>query len=152
MLLAVIVALGDYRDGLFGGVMIANIAIGIVQEVRAKRTLDRLALLVAPHGRTWRDGELHQLRVEELVLGDVIRLEPGDQVVADGRLVAARALSLDESMLTGESEAVNRVAGDNDPLGSLLHRRDLPTTSSRRSAPTATRSGSPPRPAASAPR
>ena len=50
VLLAVVVALGDYRDGLFGGVMVANIAIGIVQEVRAKRTLDRLALLVAPHG------------------------------------------------------------------------------------------------------
>ena len=112
VLLAVILALGDYRDGLFGGVMIANIAIGIIQEVRAKRALDRLALLVAPHGRTWRDGELARLPVEELVLGDVIRLEPGDQVIADGQLVAARALSLDESMLTGESEAVNRAVGE----------------------------------------
>ncbi len=112
VLLAVVVVLGDYRDGLFGGVMVANIAIGIVQEVRAKRALDRLALLVAPHARTWRDGALTRLPVEALVLGDIVRLEPGDQVVADGRLVAARSLSLDESILTGESDASSRASGE----------------------------------------
>jgi cation-transporting ATPase E len=111
-LLAVVVGLGDYRDALFGGVLISNIAIGIVQEVRAKRTLDRLALLVAPRARTLRDGVLTDLPAEALVPGDVVRLEPGDQVVADGRLVAARTLSLDESILTGESDPAERVDGD----------------------------------------
>ena len=112
VLLAVVAALGDFRDGLFGGVLVANIAIGIVQEARAKRALDRLALLVAPRARTWRDGDLVELPVESLVLGDVLRLEPGDQVVADGRLLTARALSLDESMLTGESDAASRASGE----------------------------------------
>ena len=111
-LLAVVIVLGDYRDGLFGGVLIANIAIGIAQEVRAKRTLDRLALLVAPRARTWRDGALVELSAEEVVPGDVVRLEPGDQVVADGRLLSTRALSVDESILTGESDPADRSVGD----------------------------------------
>ena len=111
-LLAVVIVLGDYRDGLFGGVLVANVAIGIVQEVRAKRTLDRLALLVAPRARTLRDGALVEIPADAVVPGDVVRLEPGDQVVADGHLVAARALSLDESMLTGESDPAARDCGD----------------------------------------
>jgi cation-transporting P-type ATPase E len=111
-LLAVVVVVGDYRDALFGGVLISNIAIGIVQEVRAKRTLDRLALLVAPRARTYRDGVLIELPADALVPGDVVRLEPGDQVVADGRIVAARTLSLDESILTGESDPAERAPGD----------------------------------------
>jgi len=118
VLLAVILAFGDYRDALFGGVLVANTLIGIVQEVRAKRKLDRLAVLVAPQARTWRDGALVPLAVEALVIGDVVRLEPGDQVVADGRLVEARALSLDESILTGESDRVQRGTGEEVRSGS----------------------------------
>jgi cation-transporting ATPase E len=112
VLLAIVIVLGDYRDGLFGGVLVANVAIGIVQEVRAKRTLDRLALLVAPRARTLRDGVPVELPAEQVVPGDLVRLEPGDEVVADGHLVAARALSLDESILTGESDPAERVCGD----------------------------------------
>jgi cation-transporting P-type ATPase E len=111
-LLAVVVALGDYRDGLFAGVLVANILIGVAQEIRAKRVLDRLALLVAPRARVYRDARLCHLPAGDVVTGDVIRVEPGDQVVADGRVVRARALSLDESILTGESDAVERAAGD----------------------------------------
>ena len=118
VLLAVILALGDYRDALFGGVLVANTLIGIVQEVRAKRKLDRLALLVAPQARAWRDGELVSVPVEGLVVGDLVRLEPGDQVVADGRLVEARGLSLDESILTGESDQVERGVGEEVRSGS----------------------------------
>jgi P-type E1-E2 ATPase len=111
-LLVIVLVLGDPRDGLFGGVIVANTLIGIVQEVRAKRTLDRLSLLAAPRARAWRDGELADLPVDQVVPGDVVRLEPGDQVVADGRVTEARALSLDESILTGESDSVPKEAGD----------------------------------------
>ncbi len=111
-LLAVILILGDYRDALFGGIIVANSLIGIIQETRAKRTLDRLALLVAPRARVWRDGELTTLGVDEVVAGDVIRMEPGDQVVADGEVVDAQSLSLDESILTGEADHVTREPGE----------------------------------------
>ncbi|MEI7521562.1 MAG: HAD-IC family P-type ATPase, partial [Thermoleophilia bacterium] len=112
ILLIPMLVLGLYSDALFGGVLIANTLIGIVQESRAKRTLDRLALLVAPHGTVLRDGEPVELAVADIVPGDVVLLEPGDQVVADGEMVRATVLSLDESALTGESDAVSRVDGD----------------------------------------
>ncbi len=111
-LLAVVLVLGDYRDALFAGVLVANILIGVAQEVRAKRVLDRLALLVAPRARAWRDGRTREIPGGEVVVGDLVRLEPGDQVVADGKLVMARGLALDESILTGESDAVYRSAGE----------------------------------------
>ena len=111
-LLGVILVVGSWRDGLFGGVIIANTLIGIGQEVRAKRTLDRLALLVAPRARVWRAGGYQDLRTEDLAPGDLVRLEPGDQVVADGHVVEARELSIDESILTGESEPVRKTPGD----------------------------------------
>ena len=111
-LLALTIALGDLRDALFGGVIVANTLIGIVQEVRAKRVLDRLALLVAPQARVRRDGALTELPVEGVVPGDVVRLEPGDQVVADGSVLVSRGLTIDESILTGESEPVEREAGE----------------------------------------
>ncbi len=112
VLLIPMLVLRLFSDALFGGVLIANTLIGIVQESRAKRTLDRLALLVAPHGTVLRDGEPVELAVAAIVPGDVVLLEPGDQVVADGEMVRATVLSLDESALTGESDSVSRVDGD----------------------------------------
>lgn len=103
---------GLWGDMLFGGVLVANTLIGIIQETRAKRALDRLALLVAPHGRVLRDGEPVTLGIPQIVVGDVVLLEPGEQVVADGDLVRATVLSLDESVLTGESDAVVREEGE----------------------------------------
>ena len=111
-LLVLVLVFGDPRDALFGGVIVANTAIGIFQEVRAKRTLDRLSLLAAPKAHAWRDGELAELPVDQVVVGDALHLEPGDQVVADGRVIAARTLSLDESILTGESDQVAKGEGD----------------------------------------
>ena len=90
----------------------ANTLIGIVQEIRAKRVLDRLALLVAPRARVWRDGDPVELPVDGIVAGDAIRVDPGDQVIADGRVIAARGLTLDESILTGESDPVSKEAQD----------------------------------------
>jgi magnesium-transporting ATPase (P-type) len=111
-LFVLMLALGSWRDALFGGVIVANALIGIVQEIRAKRTLDRLALLVAPRARVVRDGQVAELLAEAVVPGDVVRLEPGDQVVADGRVIDSRGLSIDESILTGESAAVTKSPGD----------------------------------------
>jgi magnesium-transporting ATPase (P-type) len=103
---------GDWRDALFLGVIVANATIGITQEVRAKRALDRLSLLVAPHVRVHRDGVVRPAGVDEVVVGDVVMLEPGDQVIADGQLLSANDLRLDESILTGESEPAERAVGE----------------------------------------
>ena len=116
---AVTLAFGDARDALFLGVIVANTTIGIVQEVRAKHALDRLALLVAPHALVVRDGLERKIAIEEVVKGDLLRVGPGDQIVADGELVRARELRLDESVLTGESHAVSRAAGESVRSGAF---------------------------------
>jgi magnesium-transporting ATPase (P-type) len=103
---AATIAFGNPKDALFLGILIANTAIGTFQEVRAKRALDALAALVAPHATVVRDGEARQLPISDVVVGDLVQVRTGDQVVADGRLVRADGLALDESNLTGESEAV----------------------------------------------
>jgi magnesium-transporting ATPase (P-type) len=97
---------------LFGGIVVANALIGIAQEVRAKRALDRLSALVAPHATVVREGRRRSVAVEEVVGGDLVALAPGDQVVADGTLVDTAGLQVDESILTGESEAVARAEGE----------------------------------------
>jgi magnesium-transporting ATPase (P-type) len=105
-------SLGLFADALFGLIAVINSAIGIRQELRAKETLDELALLVAPRAKALRDGEQAELRAEEVVLGDVIRVEPGDQLVADGVAVSTRGLTMDESILTGESDGVRKHEGE----------------------------------------
>ena len=112
-------AFGEWRDALFLGVLLANTTIGITQEVRAKRALDRLAALVAPRATVVRDGAERQVSVEEVVPGDLLRVQAGDQFVADGTLVEAGQLRLDESVLTGESRAVSRAAGEEVRSGSF---------------------------------
>jgi cation-transporting ATPase E len=111
---------GDWRDALFLGVLVSNAAIGITQEVRAKRALDRLAALVEPTAQVVREGRMRRLPVEAIVRGDLVLLAPGDQVVADGTLEEADLLRLDESILTGEAEPVEREAGDEIRSGSFV--------------------------------
>ena len=112
--------LGDPQDVLFLGVIVANSGVGIAQEVRAKRTLDRLSLLVAARATVERDGVAHEVLPDKVVLDDVVRLAPGDQLVADGRLLSGRDLRLDESVLTGESEAVGRGPGEDVRSGAFV--------------------------------
>jgi cation-transporting P-type ATPase E len=116
---ALTLAFADWRDALFLGVLVANTTIGIVQEVRAKHALDRLAALVAPTATVVRDGQPREAAVSELVPGDLVRLKAGDQVVADGRLSEAESLGIDASILTGESEPVAVEAGDEVRSGSF---------------------------------
>jgi cation-transporting ATPase E len=116
---AAVVVLGDLRDGLFYGVVVANALIGIVQEVRAKVVLDRLALLSTPDVAVKREGLRVIVPLAGVVLDDVLVLRPGDQVPADARVLTGNDLVIDETMLTGESEPVVKVVGD--PLLSGSH-------------------------------
>jgi cation-transporting ATPase E len=115
----IMLALGLFADALFGLIAVVNSAIGIRQELKAKETLDQLALLVAPKAHVIRDGAYVEVTGDEVVPGDVVRVEPGDQLVADGVVVSSRGLTMDESILTGESEGVRKRDGDRLLSGSF---------------------------------
>lgn len=110
-LFVLVMVSGSIADGLFGVVLIVNSGIGVGQEYLAKRKLDRLALLNAPTARVVRDGALTQIPTAGVVLGDLVELRSGDQVPADGRLLSATSLEVNESSLTGESESALKKAG-----------------------------------------
>jgi len=119
-MLAVILIVGDIQDATFGIVLIANAAIGIVQEIRAKRTLDRLAVLSAPRARVVREGVTSEVAVAEVVLDDLLELRTGDQVPADGEVRSSEGLEVDESLLTGEADPVDKSPGDEVLSGSFV--------------------------------
>src|SRR5918994_2170155 len=108
------------RVALFGLVIVANTVVGVVQEVRAKRTLDRLEVVNAPRARVVRDGRVAELAVGQVVLDDVLEAAAGDQVVVDGEVLEGAGLEVDESLLTGESETVTRQPGDPLLSGSFV--------------------------------
>ena len=120
VMLAIILVVGPLQDALFGIVLIANAGIGIVQELRAKRTLDRLTLLTAPRARVVRDGDLHEVAVGDVVLDDVLDVGAGSEIVVDGEVLASRGLEVDESLLTGESDAVEKSPADEVLSGSFV--------------------------------
>jgi cation-transporting ATPase E len=119
-LLVVILAIRSYPDALFGVVLVVNSAIGIIQEWRAKRTLDRLSLLNAPSVTVIRGGQQALVNVEDVVQGDVVELGAGVQVIADGEVLAAEALEVDESLLTGESLPEAKTRGADVRSGSFV--------------------------------
>jgi cation-transporting ATPase E len=110
-LLVVILTVGPIQDALFGIVLVTNATIGVIQEWRAKRTLDRLALVTAPTITIVRSGRTRPVGVGDVVLGDTVALAPGTQVVADGTVIASDGLEVDESLLTGESQPEPKAAG-----------------------------------------
>ena len=111
---------GRWQNGLFGLVIVANSAIGIFQEVRAKRTLDRLAVLNAPRARVVRDGSVTEVEVGDVVADDLLELRSGDQVLADGVVHESDGLEIDESLLTGESDPVGKEPSDDVRSGSIV--------------------------------
>ena len=113
------IGLGLYADAIFGLIAVVNSSIGIYQEKKAKETLDEIAVLVAPHAKVVRDGEEVELTANEVVPGDVIRVGPGDQLVADAEAIASRGMTMDESLLTGESDGIRKVEGDRVLSGSF---------------------------------
>src|SRR5437870_12238579 len=119
-MLVLILFVGPLQDALFGVVLVANTLIGIVQELRAKRTLDRLTVLTAPTATVVRDGEAARVAPSAIVRDDVVALAPGDQVVVDGEVLTSERLEIDESLLTGESEPVVKTPGDRALSGSFV--------------------------------
>ncbi|MFP3969057.1 HAD-IC family P-type ATPase [Actinomadura fulvescens] len=119
-LFVLVMIFGEWQDGLFGGIILANSAIGVIQELRAKRTLDRLAVVGETPVKVRRDGELAELEQREVVLGDLIVLGTGDRIVVDGTVAASQGLEVDESLLTGEADPVHKAPGDKVMSGSFV--------------------------------
>nr|WP_243738914.1 HAD-IC family P-type ATPase [Microcella frigidaquae] len=113
---ALLLVLGYWQDALFGFFVIANVVIGVAQEFRAKLTLSRLAVLNAPLARVLRRDDtgaesMHEVRVADVVLDDILVLSAGDQVTADAVVLEANGLEVDESLLTGEADALDAAPG-----------------------------------------
>ncbi|MBJ8341707.1 HAD-IC family P-type ATPase [Antrihabitans sp. YC3-6] len=109
VLFILVVATGSIIDGMFGLLIVANSSIGIIQETRAKRTLDKLAIVSQAKPVVRRDGKAHAVSPKEVVLDDIIELGPGDQIVVDGSVLESSSLEIDESLLTGEADPVHKV-------------------------------------------
>ena len=120
VLLAIVLATGSLINGLFGLLIIANSGIGIIQELRAKKTLDSLAIIGQAKPRVRRQSGTADLAPNAVVLDDIIELGPGDQIVVDGDVLEAAALEVDESLLTGEADAIAKGVGDPVMSGSFV--------------------------------
>jgi cation-transporting ATPase E len=120
ILLAIVLTTGRLINAAFGLLIIANSAVGIVQELRAKRTLDSLAVVGEARPRVRRDGQVRELSRTEVVLDDILEMGPGDQIAVDGLVLEARSLEVDESLLTGEADPVVKEPGDEVMSGSFV--------------------------------
>jgi hypothetical protein len=120
ILFVVVLIVGPPQDALFGVVLAVNTGIGVAQELRAKRALDKLAILTAAQARVLRDGAIADIAQDEVVLDDVLELRRGDQVPVDASVVQAEGLELDEALLTGEAEPTRKRAGDTLLSGSFV--------------------------------
>lgn len=120
VLTIVVVSVGSLVDALFGGIAVLNSAIGIFQELRAKRTLDRLAILHAPVAHVVRGSNTKEVQLKDIVLDDTLYLQTGDQIAVDGEILASEGLEVDESLLTGESDPIFKATGNTVRSGSFV--------------------------------
>ncbi|WP_324783436.1 HAD-IC family P-type ATPase [Streptomyces sp. H51] len=120
LLWLVMLFVAPFQDSLFGYVILANTGIGIVQEWRAKKTLDSLAVIGEARPTVRRDGAAAEIATSRIVLDDVIEIGPGDKAVVDGVCVEADGLEIDESLLTGEADPVPKKPGDRVMSGSFV--------------------------------
>src|SRR5262245_56043654 len=112
--------LDEWKGGFaVSGFAIINSSIGLVQEIQAKRRLDKLAILTETRARVLRDGQVREIPASEVVLGEHVLLASGETVVADGAVLESRFLEVDEALLTGESDPVRRQPGDQLLSGSF---------------------------------
>lgn len=116
---ALVIIVGSYRNALFLGVIFFNIAVGIFQEIRAKRVIDRLSLISAPKAAVVRDGKEREIAASEIVLGDLTRLSAGKQICSDCTVLKGEC-EVNESLITGESDPVLKRAGDEMMSGSFV--------------------------------
>ena len=120
VLLAIVLVTGSVINGLFGLLIIANSVIGMIQEIRAKQTLDKLAIIGQAKPLVRRQSGTRTLLPSEVVLDDIIELGPGDQIVVDGEIVEEENLEVDESLLTGEADPIAKDIGDAVMSGSFI--------------------------------
>lgn len=120
VLFILVMTTGSWINGAFGLLIIANSAIGIVQELRAKRTLDSLAVIGEAKPRVIREGSERLIEQSEIVVDDIIVVHPGDQIIVDGEVVEASYLEVDESLLTGESDPIAKCPGSEVMSGSFI--------------------------------
>ncbi|MGI5195965.1 HAD-IC family P-type ATPase [Streptomyces sp. CA-288835] len=120
VLWVIMLAVAPIQDSLFGFVILANTGIGIIQEWRAKKTLDSLAVIGEARPTVRRDGAAAEIGTSEIVLGDLIEIGPGDKIVVDGECVETDSLEIDESLLTGEADPVVKQPGDQVMSGSFV--------------------------------
>lgn len=114
-----VLSVGSYKNMLFMGVVLSNLFIGIIQEIRAKRAIDKLSLLHAAKATVIRDGKPQEIAIAQIVLDDVLLLQNGNQAVVDCILLEGQC-EVDESFITGESDAVYKTAGDTILSGSVI--------------------------------
>lgn len=119
-LAAVIIFAGSPKNALFVGVIIINTLIGVMQELRAKDVLEKLSVISMAQAKVVRDGNIIKIPIEQIVLDDVVYLESGQQVLADAEVIHEDGLEVDESMLTGESDAISKRKGDSLLSGSFV--------------------------------
>ncbi|AUH42406.1 cation-translocating P-type ATPase [Streptomyces sp. CMB-StM0423] len=120
VLWVIMLVVAPIQDSLFGFVILANTGIGIIQELRAKKTLDNLAVIGEAKPQVRRDGRTAEIPTAEIVLGDLVELGPGDKVVVDGEVLESDSLEVDESLLTGEADPVIKQPGDKVLSGSFV--------------------------------
>ncbi|MFG6286388.1 HAD-IC family P-type ATPase [Actinotignum schaalii] len=120
VLFIAVILTGSWINSAFGLLIIANSIIGIIQELRAKHTLDSLAVIGEAHPRVRREGEVREIAREEVVLGDIIVVAAGEQIVVDGVVTEADYLEVDESLLTGESDSIHKEPGAAMMSGSFV--------------------------------
>lgn len=116
---ALIIITGSYRNLLFLGVVISNTAIGIFQEIRAKRTLDKLSLISKPHMKVLRNGKIQDIHMNDLVLDDIMLIQTGSQICADAIIMEGK-VETNESLVTGEADIITKEVGDFLYSGSFI--------------------------------
>lgn len=120
ILLVLVLSTGSWINATFGLLIIFNSGIGIIQELRARKTLESLSVVGEEKPRVWRDGEIREVAQADLVLDDVVAVSSGNQIVVDGIVTSSDYLAVDESMLTGESDPVEKSVGDEIMSGTFV--------------------------------
>ena len=118
-LMIMVLLVGSYKNSMFMGIIVINTVIGIVQEVRAKKTLDKLAILTESKAVVLREGKKWSISTEKLVMDDILYLKTGDQIPADSKVLEG-SIEVNESLLTGESDNLQKNEGDELFSGSFV--------------------------------